>query len=155
MWLPTKEERDLLAYYYKTIEKPNEWYTFNPWEKPDELIDAIGYFRFIRTIFRKAKYWFRVKVFNSPKVDDEPRSEKEWAANERLHERGFIELGKREIDKIPVKLTLQGWDLGRKYSKSLIRFGLWFAEYKDCGLGLLIGAILGILGTIIVNRLSQ
>lgn len=94
-------------------------------------------------------------MLNSPKVDDEPPSEKEWAANKRLHERGFIELGKREMEKIPVKLNLQGWDLGRKYNSLLIRSGLWFAEYKHHWFWIVLAYVAGILSTLIVNRLSK
>jgi hypothetical protein len=154
MWLP-KEERDLLAYYYKKIKKPNEWYTFDPWQNPFELIDAIGYFRLVRRIGRKVKYWFRIKILNSLKADNEPRSDKEWAVNERLQERGLIELGRREIDKIPVKLSLQGWDLGRKYHCLLVRSGLWFKEYKDHWVWLIVAFIGGIFGALIINTLSK
>jgi len=150
MWLP-KEERELLAYYYRKLKEPNLRHTF---KEPYELIDAIEYFRRTRHIVRKIKFWLRDKRFIARKVYKEPRLDKESAANERLHRRGLIRL---EIDlmDIHVELTLQGWDIGRKYSNLLIRFGLWFAEYKDCGLGMVIGAILGIVGTVIVNRLSQ
>jgi hypothetical protein len=155
MWLPTKEERDLLAYYYKTIKKPNELYVFDPWLDPNELSDAVGHFRRIRRIFREVKYWLRSKVFKCPKVDHEPRWEKEWAANERLHERKFIELGKREKRKVPIKLSLQGWDLGRKYSNPLIRSGLWFAEYKHHWFWLIVAYIGGILSALVVNWFSK
>jgi hypothetical protein len=154
MWLP-KEERDLLAYYYKKIMKPNEWYTFDPWANPDELSDSIGYFRRIRRTLRRAKYWLRAKVFSSAKVDDERRWDREWAANERLHERKLIELGRREIDKVPVKLSLQGWDLGRKLKNPFVRSGLWFAEYKDHWVWLVVAFLGGILAALITNRLSK
>jgi len=162
MWLP-KVERDLLIFYFRKIKDTKNGRSF---PGQFELIDAIGYVPTFRRILRYLKLWldyeilrnlkrlFHVKISNViPPVND-TRFDKAHAANERLHQRGLIEL-KEDLMVTHVKQTLQGWDIGRKYSNLLIRFGLWFAEYKDCGLGLVIGAILGIVGTIIVNRLSQ
>jgi len=150
MWL-SREERDLLRKYLrkKEIKWPNIRHTF---QDPYELIDAVGYFKRTRRILRKIKFWFRDKGLIPQRVDKEPRLDKVCAANDRLKERGFISF-ERDLMDIDVELTLQGWDLARKYSNPLICLGLWFAEYKDCGLGFIVGFIGGILGAIIVNTL--
>ena len=151
MWLP-REERDLLAHYYRTINEPNVRHSS---KDPYELIDAIGYFRRLKRTCRKIKFWLRDKGFIPRRVDDEPRLDKVGAANERLQERKFICLDERDLMDVRVELTLQGWDLGRKYNNPLIRSGLWFKEYKDYWVWLIVGLIGGILGAIIVNKLSK
>ena len=42
MWLPTKDERDLLVHYYKKIERPNEWHTFDMFEKGNDVIPIMN-----------------------------------------------------------------------------------------------------------------
>jgi hypothetical protein len=156
MWLP-KEERDLLAYYYKKIGKSNEWKAFYA----EELTNAIGYFKRIRRIVCRVMCWLKDKgVVKSIKFNDGP-VEKVQAANERLQERGFIELRVSDLagDEIKygheAKLTLQGWDIGRKYNCFFTRSGLWFAEYKNHWLWFILCFLGGIIGAVLVNWLSK
>jgi len=155
MWLPTIEERDLLAYYYKEIGKPNEWETLSFCQ----LTVSVGYFKCIRDIVSRLMYWLKDRGVKFIKLGKEPIVDKVWAANERLQERGFIELRESHsvvdamTDRLEVKLTLQGWDIGRKYSNCLIRSGLWFEEYKHHWLWIIVAYIAGVLSTFIANRL--
>ena len=41
-----------------------------------------------------------------------------------------------------VELTLDGWDLGRKYNHWFTRTGLWWAEYKGHWVWVLLGIII-------------
>jgi hypothetical protein len=132
MWLP-KIERDLLAYYYNKMNKPNERETLSLQQitesvfckEPDKIVDVV------------------------------------LAANERLKERGFIKI--KEIssvqdafnNNIEMELTLQGWDLGRKYSHWFDSGCLWFAEYKNHWLWVILSFLGGIIGGVLVNWLSK
>jgi len=42
MWLPTKDERDLLVHYYEKIERPNEWYAFDIFKQDSEFIPIMN-----------------------------------------------------------------------------------------------------------------
>lgn len=56
---------------------------------------------------------------------------------------------------IILKLTLNGVDLANKYDNWFTRTGLWFAEYKDHWLWLILSFLGGILGALLVNWLSK
>lgn len=49
------------------------------------------------------------------------------------------------------KLTLSGWDIANKYNSQIRWIGLWFNEYRDCGLGFVLGLLGGLLTNIIIN----
>jgi len=54
-----------------------------------------------------------------------------------------------------VELTLRGWDLGRKYNHWFTRTGLWFAEYKQHWIWIIVAFLGGIVGTLIVQWLKN
>jgi len=166
MWLP-KEERQLLAYYYRMTRENKDWHISFP-QSIDEILDATGRFPALRSISRKIMRCVSFKTHNVDTLNQclEKRQCILIAANQRLLKRQLISLianepGEsisddiRKLFNLPdVKLTIQGWDLGRKYNSWFIRSGLRFAEYKDHWLWVIIGFGGGILGTLIVNWLS-
>jgi len=157
MWLP-KYERKLLSYYYRKINKVEASQYFNM----EDLIKALGELKppnfSIEMILRTYKL-----LENT---------------NDLLSQRGLIKLENpspssisvlQELPKISkalgwtdiadikfcITLTLEGYDLGRKYNSWLPRSGLWFAEYKDHWFWLILGFLGGIIGALIVNWLSK
>ena len=51
--------------------------------------------------------------------------------------------------------TLAGYDLGRKYNSWWSKSGLWFAEYKNHWIWLIVSYIAGIISMLLVNWLSK
>lgn len=77
------------------------------------------------------------------------------SANSRLRNRGLIGFRECGTGHYEITLNLSGWDLGRKYSSWLDRTGLWFREYKDHWIWLIVGFIGGICGALVVQWLSK
>ena len=69
-------------------------------------------------------------------------------ANKLLAERGLITVTphQHEHHVIVIGLTLPGYDLGRRYSSFLESSGLWFQEYKNHWIWLIVAFFGGALG---------
>lgn len=146
MWLP-KDERRLLAGYYRVIGTIREsevcrvsklctllkyrTYTLNVSEDGPKISDFANK--------KEMERWVE-KYF-----DETNRVER---ANKHLHERGFIVLERheREGDVVLITLTVDGYDLGRKYAGFLTRSGLWFEEYRNHWLWLIVAFFGGAMG---------
>ncbi len=78
-------------------------------------------------------------------------------ANAHLKDRKLIEITPHESETgiAGVFLTLEGRDLGRKYNSWFDRSGLWFREYKDHWVLLIVGFLGGVLGALLVQSLSD
>jgi hypothetical protein len=76
------------------------------------------------------------------------------SVNNRLKERGLIEPRECGTGSYEVKLKLTGWDLGDKYNSWWSRNVLWFREYKDHWIWLIVSFWGGIIGALLVNWLS-
>jgi hypothetical protein len=72
-----------------------------------------------------------------------------------LHERALIEYHERGTGQYEVRILLAGWDLGDKYMSWWSRGGLWFREYKDHWVWLIVSFLGGVLGTLLVQWLSD
>jgi len=110
MWLH-KEERKLLKYYYDKSRKAGE--TF---EAPIyEMMKALGF-----------------KEKDASTQTTEKKWDMAFNAINNLKGRKFIhfELEQEDLSKFKIILTLEGYDLGRKYSSKLHTFLLWCEEYK-------------------------
>jgi hypothetical protein len=159
MWLP-KNERKLLSYYYRKI---NNVETSQYFEMKD-LIKAFG-----EDLFKPSKLNIEMILLTYKLFEN---------INNLLTQRGLIKweilnpisistlqdlpktsevLGWTESTNVNfrITLTLEGYDLGRKYSSWLTRSGLWFAEYKDHWFWLIVSFIGGIIGALTVNWLSK
>jgi len=75
-------------------------------------------------------------------------------ANKVLSERKFIKYREAGIS-IELSLSIEGYDLGRKYSSWWTRSGLLFAEYKHHWIWIIISFLVGIIGALLVNWLSN
>ena len=155
MWLP-KDERRLLAGYYhelgqegvgpSRVYRASAWYECLDGHTPKEHVPEYGEVipeqergpTTPASMRRFARMLNRVRV-----------------ANEHLSKRGLISLQRHESESqvFVVGLTLEGYDLGRQYSRFLTRSGLLFREYKDHWLWLIAACIGGALVTIALNLL--
>jgi hypothetical protein len=165
MWL-MKTERDLLAYYYNNMKECEDGFAFPSEETPEntrDILSNLGYFPTFRKFLRKVKCRLGFKCFERDKQKKrlEKFERQVFAANARLMERKLVirKTGSSSIGEGLAKLfglrylglSIQGWDLGRKYNNPLASLGLWFAEYKDQGLGVIFGFFGGILGAVVVQ----
>jgi hypothetical protein len=147
MWLQ-KDERRLLVGYYRVI---------------GEIDKAEGcHVSDLRGLLKRRAYTLEVPE-NDKKVSDfaNKKEMERWAkkyhdetnrvkrANKHLHERGLISLEhhEHELNMVLITLTLEGYDLGRKYTGFLTRSGLWFEEYRNHWLWLIIAFFGGVIGT--------
>jgi hypothetical protein len=130
MWLPT-DERRLLAGYSRTFGADFETRVFQLHELAGLLYGKA----------QAAEYGYETKDAEIDDFDqlksaikrlivDRKRVE---AANQILAARKLISLERHSSERIVVivGLTLEGYDLGRRYSSWFTRSDMWFREYKD------------------------
>ncbi|MBN2018620.1 MAG: hypothetical protein JW749_00155 [Sedimentisphaerales bacterium] len=146
MWLPENERRLLQAYYDKIGEHDKEEHFF--------LKDLLQFIKSNLSFDKPPSSGEDMKAYSN-------ELSKIVVANKVLEARKLIILREGQHNNysssssIPVKLTLTGYDLGRKYNSWLSRSGLWFAEYKDHWFWLIVSFLGGIIGALIVNWLSK
>jgi hypothetical protein len=132
MWLP-KDERQLLAGYYAELCEVGESEVYR-------ITD-------LRPLLACCRWDGKIRKYGDPDEtkSDESGDHKKWIkkyfdetnrikrANKHLAERGLliVENHQHENDVIVISLTIDGYDLGRKYAHFLARSGLWFAEYQN------------------------
>jgi len=138
MWLP-KDERRLIEGYYINIgeAEKEEWYGMSNW------IPVIRTLR-VKDRAQEVKSYLKGGKSQSEhdKLDPKDRggSMKKWLkyrnriniANTSLKARKLIELRNHqsESDVKAISLTIQGYDLGKKYSSIPHTILLWCNEYK-------------------------
>ena len=125
MWLP-KDEREVLIHYYKELH-----------ESGVEGRRQFFLSELERCLSGKDKR-NRVKI-----------------ASKMLKQRDLLDFLNDQVDAITVQLSLEGHDLGRKYSKWFDRSGLWFAEYKNHWIWIIISFLGGIIGALLINWISN
>lgn len=139
MWLP-RDERKLLACYFRDLGAPDKFKKYKNVSKraiaANRNLNQRGLIHF-QEITPDSTY----KVYHEPTEGD--------LANL---------LADTEVDENPSKcfisLTLNGFDLGRKYSCWFTRTGLAYEEYKKHWIWLIVSFLLGILATLIVSWLT-
>ena len=159
MWLP-KDERRLLASYYRLIGEVAERKVY--------CVSAL------RPLLACWKSRLKVPEYGDaaqPSDDDSGNAKgmKRWVekrynetnrielANKHLHERGLIVLERHqhERDVVLIALTVDGYDLGRKCAGFLTRSGLWFEEYRNHWLWLIVAFLGGAIVQHWLNSLWQ
>jgi len=75
--------------------------------------------------------------------------------NKMLQDRHLVAVCENGTAIYTVTMTLEGRDLGRKYNSWFDRGGLWFREYKDHWVWLIVSFLGGVLGALIVQWLSN
>ena len=124
IWLP-KDERKLLKYYYGEEEERGETLRFSM----HKLVEVLGFKGNNESALKAGEYPNRVLNTN---ID--------------LKNRGLINYFSYEHPKIDVKLTLKGYDLGRKYSSIPHTILLCCNEYK---VWIILGSMIGLAGIIV------
>jgi len=76
-------------------------------------------------------------------------------AGEMLKKRNLLDFLHDQGDALRAQLSLEGYDLGRKYASWWSRSGLWFAELKHHWFWVIVSFLLGIIAMLIVNWLSK
>lgn len=155
MWLP-KDERRLLAGYYRRIREVGTKRSYR-----------------ISVLRPLLAFWqFRLNVpeygSEGQPSDDDAGDPKRWVekffnetnrikkANKHLHERGLITLEHHEHvhDVVLIGLTVDGYDLGRKYACILTNSGLWYEEFRKHWLWLIVAFFGGALGTKLLDFIA-
>jgi hypothetical protein len=180
MWLPRDERHVLLAYYVNIfdlddrnvascLEKP-KWFHSSDWTYVLKLPQWVP----IASLCLVRKRAKRIQAYGdrggSPSkgdilskrgrkiIEQTIQSQKRLEiANAHLRDRKLIEITphKSEPGVAGVFLTPEGCDLGRKYNSWFDRSSLWFREYKDHWVWLIVSFLGGVLGTLLVQRLSD
>lgn len=159
MWLP-KDERRLLAGYYNVIGglgRRNVYRIgalrpllrcYQSRSKVPEYGDAAEPAHDHGTSQKGMKEWVNKHFDETNRIE---------LANKHLHERGLIvlELHENEHDVVLISLTVDGYDVGRKYAGFLTRSGLWFEEYRNHWLWLIIAFFGGAIGVKLVDVLGR
>ncbi len=172
MWLP-KYERQLLRIYYLNITDRQKKIDSNPLEEvwgsfSDDFAEA-----FEAKDWKKAAKRFKAGLHKSVVTTRGESAEKANgesdlkvardritryldirarvdAANAALSERNLIKVRRHESeDNIGVSFTMEGYDLGRKYSNLHTVIGLWIGEYHWVWL-----ILAGLIGVLISRVLS-
>ena len=76
-------------------------------------------------------------------------------ANKMLQDRHLVDVRENGTGFYTVMLTLEGRALGRKYNSWFDRSGLWFREYKDHWVWLIVSFLGGVLSTPVVQSVSD
>ena len=175
MWLQ-KDERHLLMGYYvnmctisvtdvQEIEKP-KWFQMSDWISIFEIPN------WLRFRLPSLEGYFDQGNSETPNeeggysVEHQEKKIKEFIKNDRrlrvanaaLEKRNLIKIHKHEDTKLNVEgisLTIDGYDLGMKYSNWLKRSGLWFAEYRNHWIWLIVSFFGGVIGAVLVNWFSK
>ena len=152
MWLP-KDERVLLAHYYNQIGEPDIEQDFRN-SQLVELLTLKSSWR-VRKIQRKRENDFK-EIMQEQSLYRE-RINRRSIANKTLNERNLItlKLHQHDPDVIVVSLSLEGYDLGRKYSSKSHTILLWCNEYKIWVILSTIIALAGIIISILVAILKD
>jgi len=148
MWLE-KDERRLLREYYRQLGSvdTSKLYQENKW------LEVLKYGRSSGAIAEWDEKEEEVDITIAEYIKWSRRLR---AANHRLVKRGLIRIQKHQAvdDVFDVQLTIDGYDLGRRYSSFLGWTGLWFQAYREHWLWLLAAAVGGGIVTWLLSLLK-
>lgn len=159
MWLP-KDERKLLSYYYRQINKVETDQKF-------EIIDLIKALRKKeRSGPPKTKREIILDSYNTLESVNNLLNQRDLIKWKNLDPKSIIaaysfdhptsqELFENTKVNLCITLTIKGYDLGRKYSSWWTRSGLWFAEYKNHWIWLIVSFLGGVIGGLLINWMSK
>ena len=120
IWLP-RDERKVLIYYYKKLQESG--------------VETRGQF-------------FLSELENCLSGNDKRNRVK--IASKMLKRRNLLDFYNDQVDAVTVQLSLEGFDLGRKYSSTLGTVWVWCNEYK---LWIILGVIIGFI-TLVVSIIA-
>jgi hypothetical protein len=160
MWLP-KDERRLLSGFYQLIgeigkDRPYHESNLMPLLGRHPNFDEVTEYGKSSSTSVGLKTKEDLEALKSgikPAIEQKARVEK---ANKMLVARGMITIRphQHEYGVILIGLTLEGYDLGRRYRSRLERSGLWFERHRNHWVWLLVSFVGGILGTLLTQWLT-
>ena len=181
MWLPKDERHLLLAYYVnifniddrnvcRYLDKP-KWFEMSDWfvilEKPN-WIPVLTPWLIKHAACKIKAYGDGADKPNNKEDKSMELVRKETKRLIRLEKRLKISnagLERREFIKVQehehcgevagISLIIKGYDLGRLYSSWWTRSGLWFTEYKNHWIWIIISFLGGVIGALLINWLSK
>ena len=159
MWLP-KDERKLLSFYWRRINKVETRQRF----EMGDLINTLGK----RELSAQSKTNREIILYSYDTLE---------SVNNLLSQRDLIKWENLDPESISaarfydhptlqelfentkvdlcITLTIKGYDLGRKYSSWWDCSGLWFSEYRNHWMWVIVSFLGGVLGALLVNWLSR
>jgi hypothetical protein len=154
MWLPS-DERRLLAGYFRNIGRPDEPKAY----RMRDLVRLLSW-RCVRIVeygdetgtptdtptFERVKDAIPEYIRDSARVDH---------VNGLLASRKLVDVTSHEAegDVRILALTLEGYDLGRRYSSWWNRLGLWFEHIRHHPVCLVVVFLLGVVSTLVIQWL--
>lgn len=169
MWLSRDERRLLQAYYLKIRESKIGKIDKQKWYKIDDLVRILPAVT-VKDAAKELKGYFEndSKTSHSESACDVETSKREIKeylayqvrvsfANSAFVKRELISLQEHqhEHDVVGISLTVRGYDLGMKYNSWWTRSSLWFEEYKNHWIWLIVSFLGGVIGALLVNWLSK
>lgn len=161
MWLPN-DERCLLRGYYAQLHDVDveRWFSAESWfpvldgKETTGKIPEYGHEvepKGPSVIAQETK-----EYLNKARRIYQNKASRIEVANNILSQRGFIKFSKHEtVDSVfGVSLTIDGYDLGRRYSSWFERSGLWFREYREHWIWLIVAFAGGIIGAVLLDCLK-
>lgn len=143
MWLP-KDERETLLKYYNCLQDTQEYKRFvslaeRAYTSTRNLIDR----GLVHEIIESGPERFE--------------SLTAFTVMDSINLHNFLASSEDDIecDNITLRLTLEGYDLGRKYSSWWTCSGLWFEEYKNHWIWIIVSFLGGVIGGLLINLLSK
>jgi|GEM_PF-2689434 len=158
MWLP-KDERRLLAGYYTLIGNIGI-------ERVYRLYELSRLLRFRGYRLRVPEYGESENSSDNPgDIESMKREMRRYTdfcnrinkANKLLAGRSLITCTphQHELDVVAIGLTVEGYDLGRRYSNALESSGLWFYEYRHHWVWLIVAFFGGAVGTKLIDYFAS
>jgi len=175
MWLPRDERHVLLAYYTNIFDSNDRnvarYLETAKWFRSDDWMDVLRSPQWMPMVspVLERKQARRINAHGagvSPSGGDTVSKQRIRAtiqlqrrlgiANTHLKNRQLVEITPHESETgvAGVLLTLEGYDLARRYSHWFERTGLWFREYRDHWISMVVSFIGGVLGALAVQWLS-
>ena len=154
MWLP-KGERTLLLAYFLEIGEPDK----EGWYKEHNLVNALKVKSIKKSISVMRDYSKNSLTEESAKQGLQNKNDisllenaikdyinylnRVYTANSRLAKRKLVttKIHQVERDFVGISLTLEGWDLARKYTSWFGKTGEWWKENKGHWVWVLLGII--------------
>lgn len=158
MWLP-KDERRLLAGYYTLISEISTKHVYR-------LSELASLLQFRGHRARVPEYGeSESPTTNSDDLETVKRKIAEYSdssnrinkANSLLAARGLVTVTphQHETSVVIIGLSVEGYDLGRRFSNTFESSGLWFQEYRNHWIWLIVAFLGGAVGAKLLDGVAS
>ncbi len=155
MWLPQDERRLLTAYYrlIGDIEEQRVYRISDLCRLFDRRFDPASIREYGESPSDDANEPHDIEKMKEGIKALIARMSRLKIANRLLAERGLmtVQNHQSEHNVIVVALTVDGYDLGRRYSRWFEKTGLWFHEYRNHWVWLIVAFLGGLVATLLVD----